>query len=178
MRHRLVAGLLLVAGAGIIGAVALRPVPPRPIIGMVRATEIKIAPEVSGHIAALQIKAGDPVTAGMVVAQLSNPELDAAVGEAEAAVLEAKAVRDRVYAGIRQEEVDIAAREIEKANADVTLAQQQYRRIESLYPCYGISFIRPKDSALCHAVYQCRDAGTIGKHPCRPGRDQANAKGA
>ncbi|HVI88296.1 MAG TPA: biotin/lipoyl-binding protein [Dongiaceae bacterium] len=132
MRYRLVTGLFLLVGAGIVGAVALRPVPPRPIIGMVRATEIKIAPEVSGHIAALPVKADDPVAAGTVVAELSNPELTAAVGEAEAAVVEAKAVRDRVYAGIRQEEVDIAAREIEKANADLTLAQQQFRRISEL----------------------------------------------
>ena len=132
MRHRLIAGLFLLAGAGIIGAVALRPVPPRPIIGMVRATEIKIAPEVSGHIADLPVKAGEHVAAGTVIAVLSNPELDAAVGEAEAAVLEAKAARDRVYAGIRQEEVDIAAHEIQKANADVTLAQQQYRRVSEL----------------------------------------------
>lgn len=132
MRHRLFAGVFILAGAAIIAAVALRPVPPRQIIGMVRATEVKIAPEVSGHIAALPVKAGDHVNAGTVVATLSNPELDAAVGEAQAAVLEAKAVRDRVYAGIRQEEVDIAAHEIEKANADLTLAQQQYRRIAEL----------------------------------------------
>jgi HlyD family secretion protein len=132
MRHHLIAGLFLVAVAGIIGVVALRPTPPRPIIGMVRATEIKIAPEVSGHIAALPVKAGDRVSAGTVVAELSNPELTAAVGEAEAAVLEAQAVRDRVYAGIRQEEVDIAARDIEKATADLTLAQQQFRRVSEL----------------------------------------------
>lgn len=132
MRHRLLAGILVLTGIGVIGAVALRPAPPRQIIGMVRATEIKIAPEVSGHIATLPVKAGDRVEAGTIVAELSNPELTAAVGEAEAAVLEAQAVRDRVYAGIRQEEVDIAARDIEKANADVILAQQQYRRISEL----------------------------------------------
>lgn len=132
MRHRLLVAILLLTGLGVVGAVALRPAPPRQIIGMVRATEVKIAPEVSGHIAALPVKAGDRVEAGTVVAELSNPELTAAVSEAEAAVLEAQAVRDRVYAGIRQEEVDIAARGIEKANADVTLAQQQYRRISEL----------------------------------------------
>src|SRR5215813_13310987 len=107
--RRILIGALLLAGAGTIGFIALRPAPPRPAIGMVRATEIKIAPEVSGHIAALPVQAGTPVAAGTVVVELSNPELDAAVGEAEATVLEAKATRDRVYAGIRQEEVDIAA---------------------------------------------------------------------
>jgi len=130
--RRAAVGILLLAGAMTIGVIALQPAPPPPLVGMVRATESKIAPEVSGHIAALPVKAGQQVTAGTIVAELSNPELDAAVGEAEAAVLEAQAARDRVYAGIRQEEVDITAREIEKANADLTLAQQQYRRISEL----------------------------------------------
>lgn len=121
-------GVLLAAGAAAVGYFALRPTPPNPIIGMVRATEIKIAPEVSGRIATLPVKAGDQVTAGTVVAELSNPELAAAVNEAEAAVLGAMATRDRVYAGIRQEEVDIAALDIEKARAEVTLAKEQLKR--------------------------------------------------
>src|SRR5882757_5352653 len=102
-------GVLALAGAGAIAYVALRPVPPRPIVGMVRATEIKITPEVSGRIASLPFKRGDRVKAGAVVVQLSNPELAAAVGEAEAGLLEAQAARDRVYAGVRHEEVGIAA---------------------------------------------------------------------
>src|SRR5262247_669009 len=87
-------GILLAAAAGAIAFFALRPAPPNPIIGMVRATEIKIAPEVSGRIAALPVKAGDRVTAGTIVAELSNPELAAAVNEAEASVLAARATRD------------------------------------------------------------------------------------
>src|SRR5262245_10532335 len=96
-------GVLLVAAAGAIAFFALRPARPQPIIAMVRVTEIKIAPEVSGRIAALPVNAGDRVAAGTVVAELSNPELAAAVKEAEASVLAARARRDRVYAGIRQE---------------------------------------------------------------------------
>src|SRR5215475_4996047 len=119
MDRRIGIGLLVAAGAATIAFFALQPTPPNPIIGMVRATEVKIAPEVSGRIAALPVKAGDRVAAGTVVAELSNPELAAAVTEAEAAVLAARATRDRVYAGLRQEEVGIAAQEIEKARADL-----------------------------------------------------------
>jgi HlyD family secretion protein len=125
-------GILLAAAASAIAYFALRPVPPNPVIGMVRVTEIKIAPEVSGRIAALPVKAGDRVAAGTVVAELSNPELAAAVDEAEASVLAAKARRDRVYAGIRQEQVDIAAHDIEKVRADLTLAKAQLRRATDL----------------------------------------------
>ena len=125
-------GVLVLAGAGAIAYFALRPVPPRPIVGMVRATEIKITPEVSGRIASLSFKRGDHVDAGAVVVELSNPELAAAVGEAEAALLEAQAARDRVYAGVRHEEVGIAAQNIDKARADLALAQKQLARITKL----------------------------------------------
>jgi HlyD family secretion protein len=123
----ILAGLL-----GGIGALALRPAVPPPIVGMVRTTEIKIEPEVSGRVAALPVKVRDRVAAGAVVAELSNPELAAAVDEAHAAVAEARATRDRVYAGVRQERVNITAREVEKAKADLTLAQKQLARISDL----------------------------------------------
>jgi multidrug resistance efflux pump len=122
----------VVALAAGVAVLALRPTIPPRIIGMVRTTEIKIEPEVSGRIAALPFKAGDRVSAGAVVAELSNPELAAAVEEARAAVAVARATRDRVYAGVRQEEVNIAAQETEKANADLTLAKQQFSRISDL----------------------------------------------
>ena len=84
--RRLGIGAVLVALAAVAAVLALRPsIPPR-IIGMVRTTEIKIEPEVSGRIAALPFKAGDRVAAGAVVAELSNPELAAAVEEARVAV--------------------------------------------------------------------------------------------
>ena len=109
--RRLGIGAVLLALAAGIAVLALRPTIPPRIIGMVRTTEIKIEPEVSGRIAALPFKAGDRVSAGAVVAALSNPELAAAVEEARAAVAVAQATRDRVYAGVRQEEVNIAAQE-------------------------------------------------------------------
>ena len=130
--RRLAIAVVLLALAAGVAVLALRPTIPPPIIGMVRTTEIKIEPEVSGRIAALPFKAGDRVSAGAVVAELSNPELAAAVEEARAAVAVAQATRDRVYAGVRQEEVNIAAQETEKANADLTLAKQQFSRISDL----------------------------------------------
>lgn len=126
--HRIVGALVLAAIVGTIADLALRPTPAPPIVGMVRTTEIKIAPEVSGHIATIPVKASNRVAAGDVIATLSSPELSASVEEARAAVGQARATRDHVYAGVRQEEVDIAAREVNKAEADLTLAEEQLRR--------------------------------------------------
>jgi multidrug resistance efflux pump len=132
-RVRILVIALVLAGLLVgISVLALRPATPPPIVGMVRTTEVRIEPEVSGRVAALPLRPGDRVTAGTMVAGLSNPELAAAVEEARAAVAEARAARDRVYAGVRQEEVNIAAGEVDKAKADLTLAQQQFARMATL----------------------------------------------
>jgi hypothetical protein len=141
--RRLLFGLAIAAVIGAILILGWRPVPPPPVIGMVRATEIKIAPEVSGRIAQILVKAGDRVQAGTVVAQLSNPELAAAVEEARATVGAARAARDHVYAGIRQEQVKITAREVDKAKADLLLAQQEYQRTSAVAKAGYASTQRP-----------------------------------
>jgi HlyD family secretion protein len=164
MARRIGIGILLAAGAATIAFFALRPTPPNPIIGMVRATEVKIAPEVSGRIAALPVKAGDRVTAGAIVAELSNPELAAAVTEAEAAVLEARATRDRAYAGIRQEEVDIAAQNIEKARADLTLAKVQLKRASKLAATGAGSQQQLDDARAAEATASARLAAAQLRH--------------
>jgi len=60
LRRLGIAAVLLVLAGGV-AVLALRPTIPPRIIGMVRTTEIKIEPEVSGRIAALPFKAGDRV---------------------------------------------------------------------------------------------------------------------
>jgi HlyD family secretion protein len=85
--------------------------------GMVRATEIRIAPEISGRLARYLVQPGQKVERGQPVALLSNPELWAAVGQARAQVDKARSDRDRVYAGVREEQVQVLQREIEKAGA-------------------------------------------------------------
>ena len=105
---------------------------PEPIPGMVRTTEIKIAPEVSGRLARVLVSRGQHVNKGDVVALLSNPELFAAVGEARAQVDLAAAARVRVYAGVREEQVESLRREVLKAQAAQTLAHQELDRIATL----------------------------------------------
>lgn len=142
----LVVALILAAALAGIATLALGPATPPPILGMVRTTEIDIQPEVSGRIAALPGRAGDAVKAGAVLAELSNPELTAAVEEAEAAVGVAQAARDRVYAEVRQEEVNMAAAETGKAQANLLLAQQQLTRISAL-ASHGNATLQDLDNA-------------------------------
>lgn len=85
--------------------------------GMVRTTEIRIAPEISGRLARFLVASGQTVQRGQPIALLVNPELWAAVGAARAQVDKARSDRDRVYAGVRAEEVQALQREIDKALA-------------------------------------------------------------
>ncbi|MES0099860.1 biotin/lipoyl-binding protein [Mesorhizobium sp. M0019] len=103
-----------------------------PIAGMVRQTEIRIAPETTGRLATIVVIPGQRVHKGDLLAVLDNPELTAAVGEAKAAASSAKAERDRVYSGVRAEEVAIATQAVQTAQANLLLAQQRYDRASAL----------------------------------------------
>ena len=100
--------------------------------GLVHSTEIKIAPEISGRLARFAVTRGQDVHRGDTLVELSSPELSASLVLAKAQLDEAKAARDRVYAGIRQEQVAALAQEIEVAKGNVTYAEQEYSRISTL----------------------------------------------
>src|SRR5712692_1256846 len=122
--------LLVAAGAG--AYVLWRPGQVAPIVGVVRATEIRVAPEVGGQLAAIKVEKGTRVHAGDVVAELSALELTASVAQARAALAAAAADRDHVYAGVRAEEIAARAAEIAKAKSRLEYAQAQFARVAYL----------------------------------------------
>jgi len=132
-RGRRIAVLALVAAAAGVGGYLLsRPQPAAPIVGVVRATEIRIAPEVSGQLATLKVQQGSRVRAGDVVAELSAIELSAAVVQARAALDAARASRANVYAGVRAEQVATLAAAIAKAKSRLEYNELQLTRATTL----------------------------------------------
>jgi HlyD family secretion protein len=126
-----VLGLVVIA----IGAGAYwlsRPEPTPPVIGVVRTTEVRIAPEVAGQLATIKVHKGETVRAGEVVAELSAIELMASVGQARAALASAIADRNNVYAGVRAEQVASLKAEIAKAKSRLQYAEQQLSRTDTL----------------------------------------------
>jgi HlyD family secretion protein len=109
-----------------------RPEPTTPILGVVRTTEIRIAPEVAGLLAAIKVEPGMSVRAGDIVAELSAVELTASVVQARAQLTAAKASRENVYAGVRAEQVASLAAEIAKAKARLDYTQAQLTRVNTL----------------------------------------------
>jgi HlyD family secretion protein len=124
-------GVVLVA-AGFGGYLLWRSEAAPPLVGVVRITEVRVAPEVAGQLTAIKVRKGDRVRAGDVVAELSAVELSAQVAQARAALDAASANRDNVYAGVRAEEIAVQDAAIAKAKSKLEYAQVQLTRTATL----------------------------------------------
>ncbi|WP_245322155.1 HlyD family efflux transporter periplasmic adaptor subunit [Bradyrhizobium sp. LTSPM299] len=122
--------LVLVAGALIY--FERRPESPAPIVGVVRATEVRVEPEVNGQLVSIVVAKGAQVRASDVLARLSAVELTAQADQARAALASATANRNNVYAGVRREQVDSLKSAIAKATARLDYVQAQLTRTSTL----------------------------------------------
>jgi HlyD family secretion protein len=107
---------------------------PEPLLvqGEVESTRIDIAARVTGRLAKIAVSRGQDVAAGATLVQIDNPELVAQLNEAKAEKEVAEAERARIKVGTRAEIVAQRKAEIDRANADLTLAQQTYERTRQL----------------------------------------------
>ena len=122
--------LVLVAGALIYSA--RRSGSAATIVGVVRATEVRVEPEVDGQLVSIAVEKGAHVHAGDVLASLSAVELTAQADQARAALVSATANRNNVYAGVRREQVDSLKAQIAKASARLEYVQVQLTRTSTL----------------------------------------------
>jgi HlyD family secretion protein len=102
------------------------------LVGVVRATEVRVEPEVDGQLVSIEVAKGAHVQAGDVLARLSAIELTAQADQARAALASATATRNNVYAGVRREQVDSLKAEIAKANSRLEYVQAQLTRTSTL----------------------------------------------
>jgi len=132
VRRRLIVVVVLAGLAGGATYLVLRPETPAPVEGMVRGTEVRVAPEVGGNLATVRVTKGARVRKGDVIAELSAAELTASVEQARAVYQSAVANRNNVYAGVRYEEVAASASQIDKARSRLGYAEQQLARFTRL----------------------------------------------
>lgn len=102
------------------------------IVGVVRATEVRVEPELDGQLVSIGVEKGTQVRAGDVMARLSAVELTAQADQARAALASATANRNNVYAGVRREQVDSLKAAIAKASARLDYVQAQLTRTSTL----------------------------------------------
>ena len=131
-RSRMILVGLLVVGAGVGGYLLFHPEPAVPIFGVVRATGIRLAPEIGGQLTSIKVEKGARVNAGDVVAELSALELTAAVAQPRAELAAAIASRDNVYAGVRAEQIAVLAAEIAKGKSKLIYVEAQLVRVSTL----------------------------------------------
>ena len=102
------------------------------IVGVVRATEVRVEPEVDGQLMSITVEKGAHVHAGDVLARLSAVELTAQADQARAALGSATANRNNVDVGVRREQVDSLKAAIAKASARLEYVQAQLTRTSTL----------------------------------------------
>jgi HlyD family secretion protein len=107
---------------------------PEPLLvqGEVESTRIDIAARVSGRLSKIPVARGQDVAAGTTLLVIDNPELVAQLHEAEAEKLVADAELARINVGTRAEIIAQRKAEIDRAEANLTLAQQTYNRTKEL----------------------------------------------
>jgi HlyD family secretion protein len=185
MRRPKVAAIVafaLVLVAGVLIYSARRSGSAATIVGVVRATEVRVEPEVDGQLVSIAVKKGAQVHAGDVLARLSAVELTAQADQARAALAAAIANRNNVYAGVRREQVDSLKAAIAKAGArqdyvqaqltrTSTLARQSFESQQSLDQAESDAASASADVAEAQANYDAAVAG-----PTREERAIADAQ--
>jgi len=131
-RRAAIVAIALVLAAGVLVYSQRQARSETAIVGVVRATEIRVEPEVDGQLVSISVEKGAHVHAGDILAKLSAVELTAQVDQARAALASAVANRNNVYAGVRREQVDSLKAEISKANARLEYMEAQLKRISTL----------------------------------------------
>jgi HlyD family secretion protein len=135
MRKASIAAMVAIPLVLVVGAVIYstnRSGPPATIVGVVRVTEVRVEPEVSGQLVSIAVEKGAHVRAGDILARLSAVELTAQADQARAALGSATANRNNVYAGVRREQVDSLKAAIAKASARLDYVQAQLTRTSTL----------------------------------------------
>src|SRR5262245_19559741 len=109
-------------------------VQPQPLLvqGEVDATRFDIAARVDGRVAEIPVIRGQDVPAGAVLVRIDNPETIAKNEQALASKIVAEAQLANIKAGTRMETIAARKAELERAEANVVLAQKTYDRVKQL----------------------------------------------
>jgi len=154
------AAIVVAAGAAATWAVRRAPTPtPLAVTGTIEATQVAVSAKLTGRVAALTVREGQPVERGQLLIRLDAAELEAEVQraaaavaaaeaelrdleagarpeeirEAEARAAQAQARLDDLLAGARRQEVEQARAALRQAEATREWAERDLTRIEALY---------------------------------------------
>jgi HlyD family secretion protein len=105
---------------------------PLVVQGEVQCRTFDMAARVDGRVAQIAVSRSQNVKQGAPIIRIDNPELIAKYRQSEADLAVADAELARVKAGFRAETIAVRKAQVERASADLTLAQQTYERKRQL----------------------------------------------
>ena len=111
---------------------AYQPQPER-MQGQIEAQQYNVSSKVPGRIEQVLVRKGDKVERGDLVFTLSSPELDAKLEQARAGQEAAGAMAEQAEKGARNQEIEAARDQWQKARAAAELMGKTYQRVDSLY---------------------------------------------
>ena len=95
--------------------------------------EVALFPKVSGYLERIDVRIGDSVRQGQVVARIDRSDFSQKVKEVEAKVAQARAQLAEVEAGTRTEELRQAEESVRQAQSRFDTAKLQKERMDALY---------------------------------------------
>ena len=114
---------------------------------LLAAEQVDIYPEISARITQLNIREGQPVTAGALLVKLFDADLRAQLQKLQAQADNARRTEDRnkqllARGGISQQEYDIVTTNLRSSLADIDLVRANLQRTEIRAPFSGVIGLR------------------------------------
>ena len=101
--------------------------------GEIEAKHINVSSKIPGRISSINVKKGDSVFSGDVLAVIETPELDAKQNQVLASLEAANAMKNKAYSGSRNQEIEIARSKMIQAKASMDLANKTNTRMQNLF---------------------------------------------
>ncbi|PPA81322.1 efflux RND transporter periplasmic adaptor subunit [Brevibacillus laterosporus] len=95
--------------------------------------QVQVVSKLSGRVANVNVKEGDRVKKGTVLATLENAELVQQVRQAEAGIVASQAKLNDTKAGTRQQDLDRLNSALQQAKMGWDVAQKSYDRMKALF---------------------------------------------
>jgi HlyD family secretion protein len=127
----IIVAVVIVAVASLSIWYLVRPVPLL-VQGEVDATRLDIAARVDGRVGEVPVERGQNVDANAVLVRIDNPETLAKHDQTLAARIVAEAQLANIHAGTRAEVIAARKAALERAQANLVLAQKTYDRVKQL----------------------------------------------
>lgn len=127
--------VILISFIAVIGIIGYFILSPSEMIlqGEVEANEVRVSGKLAGRILELKAKEGESVEKGQLLVLIDSPEINAKAFQARSVQQAAQAVSNKAQNGARQETIEGAKEQYERAKAAADYATKSYQRMKNLF---------------------------------------------